>query len=280
MIYHYTDLNAVKSIFEKNKLWLTDHRFLNDKEESKSGYRIIKDTLLDFADYPSNYPQNLISDIKNSLIFLGDSPELVIEPPSIFVASFSKDDDSLSQWRSYGMHAVGINEDTLKTELERQSDTNIYLKCHYITNKEESKNHAALIIKSYLLPLLLSAWNRLDDKDILGYLYLYLIMYSMSFKHGGFRDESEVRIIIASTWFDERIKFRTRGDYLVPYWEMDIPQKALREIVIGPVEDRDLAETSMQMFANSIAIARLKSGIDQQNSIVEVRRSDIPYRSV
>ncbi|MBK0097467.1 DUF2971 domain-containing protein [Erwinia sp. S63] len=280
MIYHYTDLNAVKLIFEKNKLWLTDHRFLNDTEESKCGYKIIKDTLLEFSDFPLNYPQDLISDIKNSLIFLGDNPELIIEPPSIFVASFSKDKDSLSQWRSYGMHAIGIDENTLKTEIERHGDTNIFLKCHYITNNKESVNYAISIIKSFLLPLLLSAWVKLDDKNILGHLYLYLIIYSMGFKHAGFRDESEVRIIIASIWNDERIKFRTRGDYLIPYWELDIPQQALREIVIGPVEDRYLAETSLQMFANSIVMGRLKSGNDKNRAALEVRCSEIPFRSI
>ena len=33
MIYHYTDLYAAKSITENAEVWLTDYRYLNDKEE-------------------------------------------------------------------------------------------------------------------------------------------------------------------------------------------------------------------------------------------------------
>jgi uncharacterized Fe-S radical SAM superfamily protein PflX len=32
MIYHYTDLYAAKSITENAEVWLTDYRYLNDKE--------------------------------------------------------------------------------------------------------------------------------------------------------------------------------------------------------------------------------------------------------
>lgn len=40
-LYHYTDVNAVKSILERKKLWLTDVRFLNDAEEMSEGFKII-----------------------------------------------------------------------------------------------------------------------------------------------------------------------------------------------------------------------------------------------
>ena len=40
-LYHYKDVNAVKSILERKKLWLTDVRFLNDAEEMSEGFKII-----------------------------------------------------------------------------------------------------------------------------------------------------------------------------------------------------------------------------------------------
>ena len=45
MIYHYTDLNAAKSITENAEVWLTDYRYLNDKEEFFKGHEVLLDAL-------------------------------------------------------------------------------------------------------------------------------------------------------------------------------------------------------------------------------------------
>ncbi|CTT28260.1 Permease%2C cytosine/purine%2C uracil%2C thiamine%2C allantoin family [Escherichia coli] len=45
MIYHYTDLNAATSIANNAQMWLTDYRFLNDKEEFKQGFEVLLEAL-------------------------------------------------------------------------------------------------------------------------------------------------------------------------------------------------------------------------------------------
>ena len=61
MIYHYTDLNAAKSITENAQVWLTDYRFLNDTEEFTKGYEVLLDALEQYQDYAGEYPNDLIA---------------------------------------------------------------------------------------------------------------------------------------------------------------------------------------------------------------------------
>ncbi|KAB7881208.1 hypothetical protein GA417_14275 [Poseidonibacter ostreae] len=45
LIYHYTDITALKSILTTDKLWMTSHRFLNDAQEFEEGYAILKKSI-------------------------------------------------------------------------------------------------------------------------------------------------------------------------------------------------------------------------------------------
>ena len=45
LIYHYTDINALKSILTTQKLWMTSHRFLNDTQEFEEGFGLLKKSI-------------------------------------------------------------------------------------------------------------------------------------------------------------------------------------------------------------------------------------------
>ncbi|EFC3517493.1 hypothetical protein CTR34_004588, partial [Escherichia coli] len=59
MIYHYTDLNAATSIANNAQMWLTDYRFLNDKEEFKEefkqGFEVLLEALESYQDNSGKY---------------------------------------------------------------------------------------------------------------------------------------------------------------------------------------------------------------------------------
>src|SRR5262245_12813430 len=40
-VYHYTDLNAMRSIVSNEDLWLTNSRFSNDYEEGEYGEKVV-----------------------------------------------------------------------------------------------------------------------------------------------------------------------------------------------------------------------------------------------
>jgi len=65
LIYHYTDLNAAISIARHSKLWLTDTRFLNDKEEFSLGLEYLIETLTMFNEYPDGTSDNFKKFIAN-----------------------------------------------------------------------------------------------------------------------------------------------------------------------------------------------------------------------
>lgn len=54
MMYHYTDLNAAKSIIENSTIRLTDIRFLNDKNEFNQGLEILKAAMCEFVGDAAN----------------------------------------------------------------------------------------------------------------------------------------------------------------------------------------------------------------------------------
>ncbi len=68
MIYHYTDLNAATSIANNAQMWLTDYRFLNDKEEFKQGFEVLLEALESYQDNSGKYNPEFFGNDSNLLI--------------------------------------------------------------------------------------------------------------------------------------------------------------------------------------------------------------------
>src|SRR5262245_12842747 len=45
VVYHYTDLNALRGIVTDHDLWLTNSAFLNDYDEGAHGRRVVREAL-------------------------------------------------------------------------------------------------------------------------------------------------------------------------------------------------------------------------------------------
>lgn len=143
MIYHYTDLNAAKSITENSQIWLTDYRYLNDKEEFLKGFSIICDAFEEYDNYPAEYPGGFKERIQETLQFLRTENNSVLESSNVFVSSFSKTPDLLSQWRSYGMYCLELDEDFINYDLD---DAHL-LNCHYVQDLGDAQEYAENIIE-------------------------------------------------------------------------------------------------------------------------------------
>ncbi|HIE7356293.1 TPA: hypothetical protein ACXPD2_005573 [Klebsiella pneumoniae] len=88
MIYHYTDLYAAKSITENAEVWLTDYRYLNDKEEFLKGHEVLLDALVEYQDDKGKYPKDFIDDIANAVAFIRKNSFQELGRNNIFVSSF------------------------------------------------------------------------------------------------------------------------------------------------------------------------------------------------
>ena len=273
MIYHYTDLNAAKSITENAQVWLTDYRFLNDTEEFTKGYEVLLDALEQYQDYAGEYPKDLIACFSRAVEYIRDDNFSQFERNNIFVSSFSKTTDSLSQWRSYGMYCLELDEAFVGTE-----DIQL-LDCHYLHNECDAIEYADTIIRIHIMPALLKIWTERKPFLIDLKLSSLLEIYALSFKHAAFVDEDEVRFVVSCSPDDERISFRVRGQLLIPYIALEFKPQLIKSIIVGPVDNQDLACDSIAMFARKISRKVNHNQKDNDYALV-VKNSDVPYRKI
>ncbi|WP_275560800.1 hypothetical protein, partial [Pseudomonas sp. 2(2015)] len=69
------------------------------------------------------------------------------------------------------------------------------------------------------------------------------------------------------------VKYRARGDILIPYIEVAIPLECITSITVGPMKYQEMAYQSMKEFVGKIS---------RDNSIdgtIRVDKSATPYRA-
>lgn len=101
LLTHYTNLQGLKGILESGGFWLSDIRFLNDADEFEHGRRLAIELVSILIDRPRH---GVFADVLSKTIELLEQP---IEEP-YYVASFSRDPDSLEQWRAYASGDDGV----------------------------------------------------------------------------------------------------------------------------------------------------------------------------
>ena len=119
-IYHYTTEEAFHGILESSELWLTNAEFVNDITECNALSQqddLFEDYELSFNRYVEKWWDWFFKD-KN-------------QRENYYIASFSKEPDSLEQWRAYGSICIGFDAQRLK-----RNGFSLY-ECVY--NKEEIK---------------------------------------------------------------------------------------------------------------------------------------------
>lgn len=89
-IYHYTSNDVLVKILERKSLRLSTHNYLNDAMEGKQFYKLLEK-------HPSQPGIEKIEIIEQAL-----------SPFELFVACFSSECDSLSQWRAYAGNGEGV----------------------------------------------------------------------------------------------------------------------------------------------------------------------------
>lgn len=272
-LYHYTDVNAVKSILENKKLWLTDVRFLNDAEEMSEGFNII----IKYLNYQVSKSPNrhelfnsAVEYIKGSIMSregygLGRRP--------VFVSSFSQSGDLLSQWRAYGSYAI---------EFDAEEFAFPTIECLY--DEDDKYSEATSVSLECALIMAQSMLENDGQLDERGYeAFSNIIGLAARLKHDSFSEELEYRIVQGHDIDPDiedglDVEFRARGNLLVPYVEIQIPVESIKSIMVGPMRDQDLAYASMKAFVEKINHDSFNQEIFSLHD-VRVVKSSIPYRA-
>lgn len=267
LYYHYTDVNAAQSMLKSRKLWLTDLRYMNDTNELREGLEHISHALDEIKiKHPS--PDALDQGIRGRIRFAeqeltGIDGNFEFEEP-LFVLSLSERDDMLSQWRAYGKYSISLDSEVLE-----RADLKV-TSCVY--SKGEKQRLASIALEKFLQ----AGLGETFDYSTVAQDFTDLVQLAATFKHEGFEEERETRLIL--TGERHRVQYRPRGNMLIPYIEVTLPLLAIRGVRVGPIRDSALAFASLAGLVTLIEedIASVVSGYTPHE--IDVGASVIPYR--
>ncbi len=270
-LYHYTTPGGLLGILESKCFWATDVRYLNDSKEIEYALELVKDQLAESVDWPNPLDKELAMAWRRATSVLSNT--------RVYVTCFSRQGDSLSQWRAYARtgYAVGIESKQLSTICGRQSAPTMLLQCIY--NRVTQKRLVSEMLQ-FLSTEFSSALDRGASKAKLLFeyevhMYGHSLLLAASFKHPKFHEEEEWRVLVRP---DESSKSRI-GRYvrngvrwIIPYRKVDLAPPAnqrlsVREIVAGPSSNPSLA-------LEGAMVACQEYEIDCQ----DFRPSEIPFR--
>lgn len=241
--YHYTSVVTCSSMLQSQSLWLTDHRFLNDKHELSSALRR-------FSEHFSEAEQKALESALHTHSW----------DHHYCVFSLSKSAEILSQWRAYGDDGRGVAIGFYPPAL-KWAGLDLF-ECLY----EDHEKYIGALAKKYkklvreaaeaaaMRPPTIYEWSRENAKPI-----QQLIRSLVLLKNPAFREEQEVRGIHSPR--REEMLFRTTSNSLVPYSKVIFVDKnsdrranslwvAAPEIWIGP-RCTDLNRVALEMLAGS-----------------------------
>ncbi|MBD9562967.1 DUF2971 domain-containing protein [Pseudomonas sp. PDM09] len=268
-LFHYTDAAAVQSILTNGKMWLTDLRFLNDSEEMNHGLEHILEELKNpsaTARISPEYVEAASSFIGDNLSFdFGDFSA----SPQIFVCSFSQSGDLLSQWRAYGSYAIEFDGELISSNKSG---------CLYDSKEKKSRAFTSVVDTLREVGRSHRANPHGMGEDGMA-AYAELIKTAATFKHQSFEEEREVRMIRGVDFDDSfEVKFRPRGNILIPYIEVEVPFESIKAVHIGPMPNQEVAYWSMSSFVGHVDF-NWHNANPKGNHAIDVKCSKTPYRA-
>ena len=292
IIYHYTSVDSLlgmlsNSTFDNPQFtfWASHCLFLNDLEERRKGEKLCLQ-LLPSVEEELSIPvderiSTYIDDDKFQKMMsssLKDLESEIMNHVSIYVISFSKKRDFLPMWNLYSQNgngiALGFDRVPMREDLTTLSFAIPY--CTYNADIHDLKNE----IKSIYLECKITEVGAIDilkrkglnEKQLkvascamtLAWLFNTV---AVKIKSDFFSYEEEARII---TQENRTVKFRNSKGNIIPYMEIPISAKYLKEIIIGPTQDYERIIIPISKFLKS-------KGIDPSSILIE--KSKAPFRS-
>lgn len=269
-LFHYTDVNGLLGIFDKNQLWATHTLYLNDATERSYTYKLVEEI------YCSLIGQTKTNDKYRDFLHRISYNTMRPKPnPDVYVVCFCEDDDLLSQWRGYGNNGAGYAIGIDAKRLVHLEDTFVIRKVVYsLKDQKKILNEILQVVRDSLKKLT----DFLDNDDaeplIENHAKIFeneVEKYASFFKHKAFKAEKEWRLIYSpkEDAHSNQIKFRSGRFGITPYKEIDMPDNEKLPIVsvrVGPTAQPELGIKALYMMADNIypGFEALKSGVPLQ----------------
>lgn len=268
-VYHYTSSNGLHGILSSGVLYFTDSLFLNDRNERKNFYLLLREYLKTWnRDQRDILLQRYFRKPDYITRCLEKTDPAQEEASRYFVLSCSEEKDSLPMWNYYtrSADAAGYNIHFETDSLIRQLKSHPLLEklkagkrsllCRKVMYEEEEKQKAL----EQVLRRFSKQWERTESKKeqmgILSALDRKFEVMSLFYKDRAFAHEGEIRIVIPScnrkihslagsreNQQNRPYRFRQVRGAQTPYLALDVLEKgkAITGVTAGPALDKETA---------------------------------------
>ncbi|RYD83039.1 MAG: DUF2971 domain-containing protein [Verrucomicrobiaceae bacterium] len=260
-VYHYTDTNGLRGIFENKALWATNYRFLNDASEMVYARELFEEVALNLEATQSDERaklfleacRNLDHQLKNQI--------------DAYLVCFCDKPDLLNQWRDYcstggGYYVKFHGPDVFYALNEFQPNVARGMGLKVCYDREDQWKYFEYAIRSHLdhwMKYGVENTQSADPKFSLNFykeqLSFKMSWASLAFKHPAFELENEWRFCaLKPAGHIQGIKFRTGAYGLTPYLVCPLtnpPTNTLmpiEEIGVGPCSDADSAKLAVNLL--------------------------------
>jgi len=266
-LFHYTSQEAFLKIVESKALWATDILYMNDSAEFIYANTVAREVL---QEYPADQQPALAAGFQD----LNQGLSWVTEE-SVYVASFSELDDSLSQWRAYCPLSSGVSIAFDRVAVEKSARAQDFRLVQCVYDFETQKRMVRDIFDRAL--------EEVGDEAVSRWCWGHLLELAPSLKHPTFAEEREWRLVSSSISLDDsRVQTRAGRSMLVPYVTVSIESDTkltIDHLKMGPTPNPDVSWLSahriMRVLFKKGLIAPREAGLFP----VFVHQSGVPYRS-
>lgn len=310
ILYHYTTLLGLKGIIENGKIWVTNILYLNDSEEFFNAKKAFNSVFEAMWDTPEIIDA-LTEEGQDFLSLLDRRIEKIFEYNeggfTVFVSSFSRSADKLSQWRGYCPDGSGICVGFDFVHLNNLAGCQL-VKCIYVkqsmssSEEQDGFNKVYEFILSYLkmFQSFETDENKKERKErLLQDFEREFLKFAAKVKHPGFQEEDEWRLILMlDESSNKKVLYRAGKSMLIPYIEIDIRDEDgclnIPDLWVGPTPHPELSRVSIIDFLDAQKVYAYKYQEDLINPTPpfldsdnkdplekrppNVRTSEIPYR--
>lgn len=262
-ICHYTSLAGFLGIIRSKTLWASKIQYLNDQQDFTYATEITSDYLKQLLPSLSTEDQAFAEKLIQRLWGLRNV--------NVYVASFSENDDQLSQWRGYCPPGKGINIGFSVADLELPLSRQPFHLMPCIYDGREQARLVRELVAQFLEEFRASPQQ--GGAQLLGRFGIFFTSIAPILKHEKFAEEAEWRLVsnVLATP-DPRIKHREGHSFIVPYYDFllahDSEDLRLGHLRLGPTPHVELAMSAV-MDALQANHVRCQG----------VGRSFVPYRS-
>lgn len=267
LVYYYCNLSTAVSVLKNREIWMTDIRNLNDSNESIAAYKLFF-SILEKLDERNNKLTSLFEfarmpgAIQMYTNPLGAYPE--------YVACFSENPDSVSQWITYANNGQGMAIGFDESEFERLAicDGLKYQNIKYVSEDDVKKY--ACVVYEYLINNIDESRLHMMDKAMEQILQIF--PETNSYKTVHYASECEKRIIydypakvktLYNGWSIKNIGVYAKENLINTYIPLGFPKRAIKSIITGPKYEKNGFEVEVAMEAlgyNNIEVLHSTSG--------------------